>query len=103
MCRLSLLYSDEALDIISDQAINLLITDNQKPGKHSGVDVAQVVADPLPKAGITIPPGKLAPAEIDLPALAQFFPKPYDLSVVVDRRNAFEIRKEERDGPSLRW
>lgn len=102
MCRLSLLYSDEALDIISDQTINLLFTDIQKPGKHSGVDVSQVVADPLPKAGITIASGKLAPAEIHLPALAQFFPEPYDLSVVVDRLNAFDIRKEERDGTLLR-
>ncbi|WP_139330237.1 hypothetical protein [Rhizobium sp. RU33A] len=65
---MSLLYSDEALDIISEQTINLLFTAIQKPGKHSGVDVAQVVADPLPKAGITIASGKLATAEIDLPA-----------------------------------
>jgi hypothetical protein len=60
-----------------------------------------VVAYPLPKAGTTIASGDLAPADIDLSALAQFFPKPYDLSVVVDRLNAFEIRKKERDGPSF--
>ena len=99
---MSLQYSDEALDIISDQTINVLFIDIQKPGKHSGVDVAQVAADPLPKSGITVASGKLAPADIDRPALAQFFPKPYDLSVVVDRLNALEIRKKEGDGPSLR-
>jgi len=92
MCRLPLLYSDEALDIINDQTINLLWTDIQKPGKHPGVDVALVVAYPLPKAGTTSASDKLAPADIDLSALAQFFPKPYDLSVVAKRRNGKNSR-----------
>ncbi|MFP3541695.1 response regulator, partial [Pseudomonas sp. SIMBA_044] len=43
--------ADEALEIISDQSINLLFTDIQMPGEHSGVDLAHVVADRFPDAG----------------------------------------------------
>lgn len=80
--------ADEALDIISEQSIQLLFTDIQMPGKHSGVDLAHAVADRFPQAGIIIASGRLTPADIELPASAEFFPKPYDLSMIVDRLNA---------------
>lgn len=80
--------ADEALDIINDKTINLLFTDIQMPGENSGLDLAHAVADRFPEAGIVIASGRLTPADVDLPASAEFFAKPYDLSAIVDRLNS---------------
>jgi two-component system, cell cycle response regulator CpdR len=77
--------ADEALDIISDQAINVLFTDIQMPGEVSGLDLAHVVAACFPQAGILIASGRLTPDDISLPPSAEFFAKPYDLDQIIDR------------------
>jgi len=77
--------ADEALDIISDQTIHLLFTDIQTPGKLSGLDLAHVVADRFPQAGILIASGRLTLTDIELPPSAEFFNKPYDLDKVINR------------------
>lgn len=77
--------ADEALGIITDQTIHLLFTDIQMPGTASGLDLAHVVADRFPQAGILIASGRLTLADIELPPSAEFFAKPYDLEAVIDR------------------
>ena len=79
--------ADEALGIITEQTIHLLFTDIQMPGKLSGIDLAPVVADRFPKAGIIVASSRLTPDDIELPASAEFFAKPYDFSAIIHRSN----------------
>jgi DNA-binding NtrC family response regulator len=81
--------ADDAVEIINEQTIHLLFTDIQMPGRLSGIDLAQAVAERFPNAGIIVASGRLTAGDIDLPPEAAFFSKPYDLSKIVDRLNAF--------------
>lgn len=80
--------ADEAMDIISEHTVHLLFTDIQMPGHMTGVDLAHVVAEKFPKAGIIVASGRLTPDDIDLPDSAEFYSKPYDFSSIVERLNA---------------
>lgn len=84
--------ADDAVEIINQQTIYLLFTDIQMPGKLSGIDLAHAVAQRFPAAGIIVASGRLTTGDIDLPPTAAFFSKPYDLSTIVARLNAFADR-----------
>lgn len=79
--------ADAALDIITDHTVHMLFTDIQMPGKNTGVDLAHAVAERFPHAGIIVASGRLTPADIELPASADFFAKPYDFSAIIRRLN----------------
>lgn len=80
--------ADEAMDLIAEHTVHLLFTDIQMPGDMTGIDLAHVVAKRFPEAGIIVASGRLTPDDIDLPASAEFFSKPYDFSSIVSRLNA---------------
>lgn len=80
--------ADEAMDLISEHTVHLLFTDIQMPGELTGIDLAHVVAERFPNAGIIVASGRLTPDDIDLPASAEFFSKPYDFSSIVTRLHA---------------
>lgn len=80
--------ADEAVAIIHEQAIHLLFTDIQTPGKLSGIELAHLVAERFPSAGIIVASGRLTADNIDLPPTAEFFSKPYDFAKIVSRLNA---------------
>ena len=84
--------ADDAMDIISEQTIHFLFTDIQMPGKLSGIDLAHKVAERFPDAGIIVASGRLTAAEIGLPPSAEFFSKPYDLSMIVSRMQALALQ-----------
>ncbi|WP_037088086.1 response regulator [Neorhizobium vignae] len=81
--------ADDAVEIINEHTIHFLFTDIQMPGELSGVDLAHVVAERFPEAGIIVASGRLTPGDVNLPADAQFFSKPYDFATVVDRLKEF--------------
>jgi YesN/AraC family two-component response regulator len=81
--------ADDAVDIINEHTIHFLFTDIQMPGELSGVDLAHFVAERFPDAGIIVASGRLTPGDIDLPADAQFFSKPYEFSTLVKRLKEF--------------
>jgi CheY-like chemotaxis protein len=89
--------ADEAMDKMDDGAINFLFTDIQMPGRLTGVDLAHEVAARFPEAGIVVASGRIMPCDIDLPPLARFYSKPYDLKQIVagfeamSRRTDFDI------------
>ncbi|MGJ7038902.1 MULTISPECIES: response regulator transcription factor [Shinella] len=56
--------ADDALQIIEDHTIHLLFTDIQMPGRLSGVDLAKVVAERFPEAGILVASGRMRPDEL---------------------------------------
>lgn len=79
--------ADTALGLITEHTIHLLFTDIQMPGQNTGVDLAHAVAERFPHAGIIVASGRLTPADIELPASADFFGKPYDFSAIIRRLN----------------
>ena len=89
--------ADEAMEKMDDGAIHLLFTDIQMPGRLTGVDLAHEVAARFPEAGIVVASGRIMPCDIDLPPLARFYSKPYDLKQIVagfeamSRRTDFDI------------
>lgn len=84
--------ADAALDIINEHTIHLLFTDIQMPGRLSGVDLANVVAQRFPDAGIIVASGRLTLDDVDLPPTAEFFSKPYDFATIVARLQALADR-----------
>jgi two-component system cell cycle response regulator CpdR len=58
------------------------------PGRISGVDLANVVAERYPEAGILVASGRMRPDELDLPRSAEFLAKPYDFATVIARLKA---------------
>lgn len=80
--------ADDAMSILNGQTIHFLFTDVQMPGQMSGVDLAHVVAERFPDAGIIVASGRLTPGDVDLPERAEFFSKPYSFSDIVTRLNA---------------
>lgn len=85
--------ADEADRIIAGHTIHFLFTDIQLPGRLSGVNLAHAVAERFPEAGIIVASGRIRPEDIDLPADAHFFAKPYNFDNVVSRLNAWTGRK----------
>ena len=85
--------ADEAVRIIDGRTIHFLFTDIQMPGRLSGVDLAHAVAERFPAAGIIVASGRIRPEDIDLPAGAYFFAKPYSFDNVVSQLNAWTGRK----------
>ena len=81
--------ADAALEIVNEQTIHLLFTDIQMPGRLSGVDLANVVAQRFPDAGIIVASGRLTPDDIALPPTAAFFSKPYEFATIVARLQAW--------------
>ncbi|CAN7701583.1 response regulator [Rhizobium sp. LjRoot98] len=77
--------ADDAMDIISEEAIHFLFTDIQMPGVLSGVDLAHEVHQRFPDAGILVVSGRLTPADFDLPPNAQFVSKPYRFDDIARR------------------
>lgn len=86
--------ADAALDLITEHTIHLLFTDIQMPGENTGVDLAHAVAERFPHAGIIVASGRLTPADIELPASADFFAKPYDFSAIIRRLNDMAESRE---------
>ena len=80
--------ADEAIDIIDKEIIHVLFTDIQMPGQLTGVDLAHATANRFPDAGIVVVSGRLIASDIDLPPKAEFFPKPYSITKIVDRLKA---------------
>jgi DNA-binding response OmpR family regulator len=80
--------ADDAIEIINEQAIQLLFTDIQLPGKLTGVDLAHAVADRFPEAGIIVASGRLTADDIELPPGAEFFTKPYSFEKIIARLSA---------------
>lgn len=80
--------ADDAIGILKEQSIHFLFTDVQMPGRLSGVDLAHVVAERFPEAGIIVASGRLTPSDVELPKTAEFFSKPYSFSDIVARLNA---------------
>ena len=80
--------ADDAIEILNEQTIHFLFTDVQMPGRLSGIDLAHVVAQRFPDAGIIVASGRLTPSDVDLPKTAEFFSKPYTFSDIVARLNA---------------
>ncbi|TCQ96345.1 response regulator [Neorhizobium sp. JUb45] len=80
--------ADDALAVIENRHVHLLFTDVQMPGTLSGVDLAHAVAERFPDAGIIVSSGRLTPADLTLPASAEFFAKPYDFSIIIARLRA---------------
>lgn len=85
--------ADEAMVLISEHTVHLLFTDIQMPGELTGIDLAHVVADRFPEAGIIVASGRLTADDIDLPESAEFFSKPYDFSAIIGRLNALSETK----------
>lgn len=84
--------ADDALKIIEDHTIHLLFTDIQMPGRLTGVELAKVVAERFPEAGILVASGRMRPDELDLPRSAEFLSKPYDFSTVISRLKAMSTK-----------
>ncbi|TCR65959.1 hypothetical protein EV561_1559 [Rhizobium sp. BK376] len=64
------------------------LTDIQMPGRLSRVDLANIVAQRFPEAGIIVASGRLTSNEVDLAPRAEFFSKPYDFARIVARLQA---------------
>jgi DNA-binding response OmpR family regulator len=86
--------AEAALEIVNAQTIYLLLTDSQMPGRLSGVDLANIVAQRFSDAAIVVATGRLTLNEVDLPPGAEFFTKPYDFATVVTRLQA--LSKDRR-------
>lgn len=84
--------ADDALEIMNEQTIHLLFTDIQLPGKLTGVDLAQMVAERFPDAGIIVASGRIRPTDADLPTGAKFFAKPYRFDQIIASLKAMSRR-----------
>ncbi|ANH02741.1 MULTISPECIES: response regulator [Shinella] len=69
--------ADDAVEIMNEQTIHLLFTDIQLPGKLTGIDLAQRVAERFPDVGIIVASGRIQPTGTDLPPGTKFFSKPF--------------------------
>ncbi len=76
--------ADHAVKIINEQTIHLLFTDIQLPGKLTGLDLAQRVAERFPDAGIIVASGRIQPTSADLPPRAKFFAKPFRFDQIIE-------------------
>lgn len=88
--------ADDAAEIINEHTIHFLFTDIQMPGELSGVDLAHLVSERFPEAGIIVASGRLIPSDVNLPADAQFFSKPYEFATLVDRLKKFGLKPNGR-------
>jgi two-component system cell cycle response regulator CpdR len=86
--------ADDAMNIIDAHTIQFLFTDIQMPGQLSGVELAHVVHQRFPDAGIVVVSGRLTSADIDLPPNAQFVSKPYVFDDIAKRLKALGPRRK---------
>ncbi|MBE7732363.1 response regulator [Devosia faecipullorum] len=82
-----------ARDAVSllDTDIDALITDIELPGAYHGLQLARLAADQRPGLPIIVVSGGVRPSEGQLPAGANFFPKPYritDILAALERRRS---------------
>jgi CheY-like chemotaxis protein len=70
--------ADHAVSLLESMpGITVLFTDIQMPGSMDGLRLAAVVKDRWPPIALLITSGQLHPPTADMPAGAQFIPKPY--------------------------
>lgn len=75
--------ADEAIVMLSNNAtIEILFTDIDMPGEVDGIKLAAAVRDRWPPIKVVITSGHRRPLLSDLPAGAQFFPKPYNPDII---------------------
>lgn len=73
--------ADEALEILeARQAIGLVVTDIEMPGRLDGLKLARIVSERWPDTEVFVTSGKVTP---DADAPGSFFPKPYDSRDIV--------------------
>jgi two-component system cell cycle response regulator CpdR len=63
------------------------------PGKLASVNLANIVSDRFPDAGIIVASGRLTAQDIALPDSAEFFSKPYSFASVIERFRMMSERK----------
>lgn len=76
--------ADEALAILqSGEPIHGVFTDIDMPGSIDGVGLANVVREQWPGIVILVASGKRRVSDVQLPAGALYFPKPYDAKSII--------------------
>ncbi|TAU45112.1 response regulator (plasmid) [Rhizobium leguminosarum] len=74
----------EAVGILGLRAdVDAIFTDVDMPGGLNGIDLARMVASVSPHIGIVVTSGRADVDRNDLPAKANFLPKPYNTIVAV--------------------
>ena len=81
---------DEALELLSNraEAVSLLFTDINMPGKMDGLALAHHARGAWPHIALIITSGALTPPSHALPPRAVFVPKPYDVEQVAGHARA---------------
>ena len=69
--------SDEALDRLAQEPVDLLLTDINMPGRIDGLELARLVHQRLPHVELIVTSGKQMLADSALPDSGTFLPKPY--------------------------
>jgi CheY-like chemotaxis protein len=77
--------ADEAIAILEARAdIRLVFTDVEMPGTIDGMKLAHYIRNRWPPIHLIVASGRVIKEEIELPAGARFFPKPYDNDAIVE-------------------
>jgi two-component system, response regulator PdtaR len=87
--------ADEAIAILEQRNdIRLVITDINMPGSMDGLKLAAAVKGRWPPINIIIATGKGRPRDDQMPAEAEFLPKPYMRKQVLAAVRLFDTSKE---------
>jgi two-component system, response regulator PdtaR len=77
--------ADEAIRILEARSdVHLVFTDVGLPGTMDGLKLAHYIADRWPPVNLVVASGKMVVEQSQLPADAQFFPKAYRISAIVE-------------------
>jgi CheY-like chemotaxis protein len=76
--------ADQALELLVDDGISVVVTDVQMPGSMDGLELAHAVKTAWPSIVIVVMSGRQLPLPADLPEGTRFLTKPFSEQRLVD-------------------
>jgi two-component system, response regulator PdtaR len=77
--------ADEAIRVLEERSeIHLVFTDVLMPGSFDGLKLSHYIRDRWPPVKLILVSGRTAVTEMQLPADAKFFPKPYNENAIIE-------------------
>lgn len=76
--------ADDALSLIADDGITVLLTDIDMPGSMDGLALARGVAARWPSIGLVVTSGRRLPRPDEMPQETRFLSKPFSEGRLID-------------------